>query len=1089
MTTTAEFQVKPDYYMSHDECLASLYNKVQTNPRYKNFTQDIFHAGDESQFEEFRDETNGQVCLPNISLDTNLFVNVPYNDWEGYANLDATAVINTFRYIFYKFKKGIFVKIVDNQLRVFLPFSNASFTNEWGDRIHIDPKYKTIEDFLRHISEMEGRTFNPKRINGSTNAWYANSCLVRYEWPINEGDTNVSNVKNMLEELCENRKLPDMEFFINRRDFPILTKDGTEPYNNIWDSENQPLISHAYSKFLPIFSMSGSDRYADLLIPTHEDWARVQSKEGKFFPKTCKAYNDTFVPWEQKTKSTGVFRGGSTGCGVTVDSNQRLKLSYISSQNPPKNGEEPYLDAGITNWNLRPRKLQGQKYLQTIEIDKLPFDLVNKLTPDEQSEYKYIINVDGHVTAFRLSLELSLGSVILLVQSKWNIWYSSMLKPYVHYVPIREDLSNIIEQIQWCRNNDDDCKQIAINARAFYDKYLRKDGILDYLQRTFTLTKRLNGIYLYNYISPLNAQLQNEYISIDSSVYPSTTKTVRDISSIPYMGRFYGLLQGIHWVINMINTTSSFENVAKRGERIFINKLGEVRTFNVANFNCSVKTTSNPQKIKEHIHETFVGTKCINQLLKYVPNFVYTFGLYQKEETFNVISEKVGGICFSDWIKSDEFNMKDYLMILIQLSLAIQVAQNNCGLVHYDLTPWNIIINKVSKPVSFDYIISHDQVIRVKTTLIPIIIDYGKSHVVYDNNHHGFINMYKASRIQDILSLLTTSVFQILQHRKLSREDFSDLLMLANFMTGTKYHQRPFQSAAEMKNFLRHASKYSNLISSNKYELEEKGPMNFVKYIQNKLQYQLEYGVVSQYNSKVNKGNGRQVFEYILSSTVEEKAQTYLNVFIRLKHCSLPQPENKFFLYYAAQSLEENLLSVSVDMKTFLSKNSIDPEKYVKIFISTMRFLLKFYREKLDKFDREDIHYELEGDFKYLELADYTSETFLLPETILKMIKSSKDTDLSEYKEIVEYILLNRGKYELSEEDKNYYLSNFKKLLSSDQFVMKVNTANIQTIRDVSKQIYREDIERVSKSLSDGDCSYAENYIQLYTQILNKLDE
>ena len=124
-----------------------------------------------------------------------------------------------------------------------------------------------------------------------------------------------------------------------------------------------------------------------------------------------------------------------------------------------------FLDAGITNWNVRPRKLIDSPYLQTIDVDSLPFGLVKRLTPKEQSEYKYIIHIDGHVSAFRLSYELSMNSVILLVDSKWKIWFSDMIKPYVHYVPVNSDLSNIYDQIKWCKENDEKCKQIAENAK------------------------------------------------------------------------------------------------------------------------------------------------------------------------------------------------------------------------------------------------------------------------------------------------------------------------------------------------------------------------------------------------------------------------------------------------------------------------------------------------------------------------------------------------------------------------------------------------------------------------------------------------
>ena len=309
--------------------------------------------------------------------------------------MKADVVINTFRYIFNKFKKGIFVKILNNELKVFLPFSKVNFTNEWSDKIKVDPsKYNSINQFLEYITKLSGYNFNPKTVNNDISVWYANNCIVRYDltkdpntgyyYPT-EGDSNVGNIKNMLETLCAKRKIPDIEFFLNRRDFPILKRNETEPYNNIWDSQNQLLVSHNYPQYSPILSMCSSDEYADVCIPTWEDWARVQSLENIWFPKSCKNYQEKFNNnWDSKIP-TAIFRGGTTGCGVTIETNMRLKACYLSTITAPDENGVKYLDAGITNWNLRPRKIEGQEYLQTIDIKKLPFNLSPKLTPTEQS--------------------------------------------------------------------------------------------------------------------------------------------------------------------------------------------------------------------------------------------------------------------------------------------------------------------------------------------------------------------------------------------------------------------------------------------------------------------------------------------------------------------------------------------------------------------------------------------------------------------------------------------------------------------------------------------------------------------------------
>ena len=85
--------------------------------------------------------------------------------------------------------------------------------------------------------------------------------------------------------------------------------------------------------------------------------------------------------------------------------------------------------------------------------------------------------------------------------------------------------------------------------------------------------------------------------------------------------------------------------------------------------------------------------------------------------------------------------------------MALEVAQNKCALVHYDVTPWNIVLQRLDEPIRIDYTLEK-KVYRVKTNLIPVIIDYGKSSVIVEQEHHGFINMFEFSPMQDIITLL-----------------------------------------------------------------------------------------------------------------------------------------------------------------------------------------------------------------------------------------------------------------------------------------------------------------------------------------------
>jgi hypothetical protein len=1108
-TTTSIFHVKPDFYDSKDECLKGAKEIDQTNPRYKNFKQAHFTVGDEEQFEYYRDATNSDPCIQDISLKSNLFEeykNYPDIYWDKYKNLQADAVINTFRYLFYKFKKGIFVKIVDNKLRVFLPFSNANYVNEWSHKVKVDTsKYANMNDFLQHIQELEGYKFNPRYVNENIDEWYANNCLVRYEYPIHEGDSNVGNVKNMLEELCSTRSIPNIEFFINRRDFPLLTRDGFEPYNNMF-GRNYPLVSHSYDKYAPVLSMASSDYYADIETPTWEDWARVQSYENKWFPKSCREYNQTFnTPWKDK-KPTAVFRGGTTGCGTTIESNPRLKLAYISSQQTVDKEKAPYLDAGITNWNLRPRKHENNDFLQTIEIKKLPFGLSSRLSPAEQSEYKYIVNVDGHVSAFRLSLELSMGSVILLVKSSWKIWYSNLLVPYEHYVPIKEDLSDLIDQIKWCRENDSKCEQIAVNAKLFFDTFLQKNGILDYMQKLFVDLKNETGAYLYNVKSPLETMIQEEHSSLDFS-YPGTTKTTKNITKVPVVSRSYGFLQGIEWIIRKVIIEDNFEDVAVLKESIFKNKLGTVTGFELAGYPLVVKTTSEKYKKYEHVHETYICTKELNNLSKFIPNFAYVFGLYTKLDTYNVVVERIIGETLHEYINSSRFDFKEYLFIVMQICLALQVAQKRCGFVHNDLTPWNIVLKRLDIPITIEYILEYDKIIRIRTSIIPVIIDYGKSHVIHNGVHHGFVNMFRSSKIQDVVTLLVTTIDQIMSKR-LQQKDFSNLIKLANFLSETKYHPTKFNTAKDMRTFFNRARKYTNLIANNKYELEKLEPYDLIKHIMKmRDDYTFQLGIVKDIKTTFDNENSRQVFDYILSSTTEERIQSYVNVFVRMKFCTIPQPNNLFFVYFAAQHLESNILSVNVSMLSFLKREKVSNiSQYEKIFSDTINFIRRVYDQKITKASNngdEDVDYKITGDFDRLVVAPYTEDTFLLPKVVLDMLnvydqETTKINELSslsklvklvEYKEMMENVLVNQGTYKLNDTDKVKFMKTFQKLLSLNSFNLLNNIANNITLHVLSKMIYSNDYYVLLKEIEGKEhlhtCSYALEYLKIYEKFIN----
>jgi len=63
------------------------------------------------------------------------------------------------------------------------------------------------------------------------------------------------------------------------------------------------------------------------------------------------------------------------------------------------------------------------------------------------------------------------GFVLLLTETPYTQWFYSEMKPWVHYVPVAHDLSNLTQSIVWLRQNDAKAKQISENAMEFAEFY------------------------------------------------------------------------------------------------------------------------------------------------------------------------------------------------------------------------------------------------------------------------------------------------------------------------------------------------------------------------------------------------------------------------------------------------------------------------------------------------------------------------------------------------------------------------------------------------------------------------------------------
>lgn len=286
--TVATFETAAEckaWYAKHQAC---------TNPSYPQCRQIYTHLCDWDQVckhlleplaelrraEPFRGPaaplppSNVFLSRPEIVRELTARLDLPFH-----ARVSEESTLNTLRYLFFHMRCGIFVAIRGGRLRMFVPFVNKDYRNTWGAAMRLEDG-GSVEDYVAKkrglLGSKEEYILDPSR-------WWANGNIIcNVESPDFWGDNYLPQLRHMLETLCARRAVPDAEFFINKRDFPHLTRDLTEPYAFIYDSPSPPpLARERYSTYAPIASFFVGSEFADLPLVSTDDW---ESATGRVFP-------------------------------------------------------------------------------------------------------------------------------------------------------------------------------------------------------------------------------------------------------------------------------------------------------------------------------------------------------------------------------------------------------------------------------------------------------------------------------------------------------------------------------------------------------------------------------------------------------------------------------------------------------------------------------------------------------------------------------------------------------------------------------------------------------------------------------------
>jgi hypothetical protein len=374
--------------------------------------------------------------------------NLKWNGWEQ----SYEAAKSTLEYID-RLKSKVYVLTVEgNKLKNFVQFNPKGSPKELTRYLNkLNKSIKWSDKEKKDIQKSE---------------WKFMSCILQKE-DKTDSETFKHPYHKIMESISEKYNLANGMYIFSLRDVLLVHKKGVYPWINITSEEVK--MKNFPKKLLPIFNTTGGKDYWDIPIPNFEDKDYIYGKK----PELGSPENplgEINLDWESK-KPTAVFRGSASGCGYTDDTNPRIRISKISQILQDKDNSDEVktlLDAGLTSQSLT-RKYRFHKDIGLGYFDFKSTGLkeAKRLSKKEQSEYKYLVYIEGNVAAHRLATDMLMNSAILYVKSEYTLWFEHLIQSKDYFIEVKEDLTDLLDVLIWCRENDEYCKELAKKSRKF----------------------------------------------------------------------------------------------------------------------------------------------------------------------------------------------------------------------------------------------------------------------------------------------------------------------------------------------------------------------------------------------------------------------------------------------------------------------------------------------------------------------------------------------------------------------------------------------------------------------------------------------
>lgn len=232
------------------------------------------------------------------------------------------------------------------------------------------------------------------------------------------------------------RQIQSADLKYNFFDFPC-TIINTDDVDYIKEFHNTRVLSYSTSKGRSTYKFVSPDfvfdHWREVNIDDYDKVCNEISKIGRHKPET------DLLGWR----------------GVITHGNRYVLVKKHDNKN---------IDAAFITWNKRNRS--GENSNNYVSI------------PDHVKKWRYLIDIEGRGWSARTKFFFFSRRVLFLQERPFNEYYYPKLIPWVHYVPVKRDLSDLMENLNKIKNDLDLEKFICEESYKFAAENLTRDNCL-----------------------------------------------------------------------------------------------------------------------------------------------------------------------------------------------------------------------------------------------------------------------------------------------------------------------------------------------------------------------------------------------------------------------------------------------------------------------------------------------------------------------------------------------------------------------------------------------------------------------------------